>query len=1189
MMWSADTDVGPPAVAQSHSLRDLEQHLSDLKKENFNLKLRIYFLEERVQNQTPELDQDLSKINIELNVQLQSLKKDLEEKEQLLQEALSTAELLSNQSAEEQQRRDEATNQIQKSLEARIQQLQQELHEQQQSESSQQRLQKQALDQKDRVISELTAHKVSLEQKVQELSSALRNTPLSEQNDGVCEKTTERCLTELHRAQNQVHTLQTKIRISEDRNKLLQNRLGEMERELRDVREEAQNQERNLQHLQDSLLCKDQEVSDLHRVMEEQNRALCSLKEAAIRQFSSSPACGVSELQMLLQQKNAVDRELHELKTQLHKTGFSSLSQIRKSLLELKTQNQDLKQQLSQQQEQGAETAEESDQWEGWDSQLTFDQTQGDARTEDTVKVQDSPLHRGGAVDQGYETCERSETEAERDTSSPEFDDLELCVSLDHSSHWWTPQNLDPKPGQDRDLGLHPDSATNKQIQELQRLVHHLKSELNHSRNQVHRLQTESKAESELEPDLADLLSRVKSLENQFKTDSKSERQADTQSGFLGLVHLQARELSRLRQVLRESRGLVQILVQVQTEQLKGLEALLVSREPDYDLGQRLRKELKESHELLLRLSQKISLKDLPEEPDDKTELLAMRLSKELQQKDLLIESLRSKLRSNTPTDSTDQSDRMSYVSDGQLSNQDEDLGSESNSELQLDQSRSSDQTSGQSERSGVYNGQSDQSGVYNSQSERRGVYYSQSEVSGTYSSQLKQSGASRDQSASFYSHAAPTDPRSVFSSVPPSVTSSHSFPMMHCSPGHAPSGGAALRPLQPRPIVALSQPGFTSSSLDSGLRPGLWDTPLSRPITDQRSPATSSLHSLSDALPGAELLAEHLSEVRSLRRRLEESIHTNERLRAHLETRLDPPTAAAPTNIYIQGTDSTETRVLRETSASLKERLQDSLLEAERLREALLLVQTRLKEAELQGQRWAELSRSSQSEASAQRQEVETLRQEQEQNLEVIHRLELEVRALQRQLRSQSERSMGENRARRKLQFQDCSSDREPSANPDMDQDQDLNSETGLNQDLLQLQKILQDSVDLLQSVDQTLKTRTKPGLSRDCERLRVLLQEAQCLNFRTRKEADRIEPENRQEPQMSQVQLLNSEVLLLRQKLSERDQTLRETTEKIQETNRTNQALEQLVLSQLSRTKDVLKKAKTNLQMSRAEVVVS
>uniref|UniRef100_A0ACB8F2G3 Uncharacterized protein n=1 Tax=Sphaerodactylus townsendi TaxID=933632 RepID=A0ACB8F2G3_9SAUR len=37
------------STVQTQTLRNLEKHLNDLKKENFSLKLRIYFLEERMQ------------------------------------------------------------------------------------------------------------------------------------------------------------------------------------------------------------------------------------------------------------------------------------------------------------------------------------------------------------------------------------------------------------------------------------------------------------------------------------------------------------------------------------------------------------------------------------------------------------------------------------------------------------------------------------------------------------------------------------------------------------------------------------------------------------------------------------------------------------------------------------------------------------------------------------------------------------------------------------------------------------------------------------------------------------------------------------------------------------------------------------------------------------------------------------
>ncbi|XP_051985448.1 myomegalin-like isoform X2 [Xyrauchen texanus] len=75
---------------QTHTLRQFEQHLNDLKKENFSLKLRIYFLEERIQQKFEESSDDVYRTNIELKVELESLK------QQLLEKTLSTAESQTN-------------------------------------------------------------------------------------------------------------------------------------------------------------------------------------------------------------------------------------------------------------------------------------------------------------------------------------------------------------------------------------------------------------------------------------------------------------------------------------------------------------------------------------------------------------------------------------------------------------------------------------------------------------------------------------------------------------------------------------------------------------------------------------------------------------------------------------------------------------------------------------------------------------------------------------------------------------------------------------------------------------------------------------------------------------------------------------------------------------------------------------
>jgi predicted nucleic acid-binding Zn-ribbon protein len=77
-------------------MRDQEMQLSELKKDNFGLKLRIYHLEEALRKQLGN-DSDDWRLNIDLNVQLDSLKKDLQEKSELLLKAKHAMDGLSMQ------------------------------------------------------------------------------------------------------------------------------------------------------------------------------------------------------------------------------------------------------------------------------------------------------------------------------------------------------------------------------------------------------------------------------------------------------------------------------------------------------------------------------------------------------------------------------------------------------------------------------------------------------------------------------------------------------------------------------------------------------------------------------------------------------------------------------------------------------------------------------------------------------------------------------------------------------------------------------------------------------------------------------------------------------------------------------------------------------------------------------------
>lgn len=70
-----DNSLHPMAMAtkatKGFCVKEFEEQLQGLKKENFNLKLRIYFLEERNPN-VPAGDENLYKDNIDLRVRAEN-------------------------------------------------------------------------------------------------------------------------------------------------------------------------------------------------------------------------------------------------------------------------------------------------------------------------------------------------------------------------------------------------------------------------------------------------------------------------------------------------------------------------------------------------------------------------------------------------------------------------------------------------------------------------------------------------------------------------------------------------------------------------------------------------------------------------------------------------------------------------------------------------------------------------------------------------------------------------------------------------------------------------------------------------------------------------------------------------------------------------------------------------------------
>lgn len=78
------------------------------------------------------------------------------------------------------------------------------------------------------------------------------------------------------------------------------------------------------------------------------------------------------------------------------------------------------------------------------------------------------------------------------------------------------------------------------------------------------------------------------------------------------LVQAQARELSHLRQVMREGQGMCRLLSQHFKSTTKSFEELLRGTDIDYFLGQSFREQLAQGNQLAGRLARKLNSSEFP-------------------------------------------------------------------------------------------------------------------------------------------------------------------------------------------------------------------------------------------------------------------------------------------------------------------------------------------------------------------------------------------------------------------------------------------------------------------------------------------------------------------------------------------------------------------------------------------------
>ncbi|XP_062920152.1 myomegalin isoform X9 [Mobula hypostoma] len=745
-----------------------------------------------------------------------------------------------------------------------------------------------------------------------------------------------------------------------------------------------------------------------------------------------------------------------------------------------------------------------------------------DLLTESSVE-QDNKQVQVDLQDLGYETCGRSENEAEREeASSPEYGEVDLQEHLYPSSMKKMTQRhftqgkphfsashpvfslpLSIKSCLRRELTFENDGKPDE-IATLHQHINDLKAQLIKSDKVIRSLQSRIRSFSmtsdyasslekaqaqgdvfealqldELEDDedtwqsdggdqyppmtqsnmeIKKLIHRVTTLESQLK-HAKMENTSDKIASWSGkyncLIQIQARELSHLRQKMREGRGVCHILKQHLGDTTKSFEELLRANDIDYYMGQSFRDQLAQGSQLAERITHKLAGR-VPLDSKSDQELFIARLNKELEQKNELIESLSCKLqnRADTPSNShipsdSEQSDRASFTSDGQESTNDDldtyryevDLSSEyshddqQSTELEAhavadDQNHSEhpSQHSSLASASSCENQPKDSASISPSQQPCDTVKSQKGLYSSSVPSSLNACQASYCADFPSQFGSMPFGPAyltpSTFSlaevqqelhmlqrQLGENMTFSGSSPDMS---SRAQQGGSSSQSQNALRRQLSGANNLQTLIASNGASTALWgatDQPVRMNTLGDVSSGSSGYQSGTN-MAGAELLEEHFREIRVMRQRLEESIHTNDQLREQLEMRL--ATAAkqntvAPTNIYIQGLEimtqlSDENRTLRDEIQTLQGRLtqvsKEQVKEVEQMKGTLLTTRARYKLLETELHHWKEENKRLQTEVRVSQQKAQQLREEQQYSQTKNNRLLQEMTTLQQQLK---------------------------------------------------------------------------------------------------------------------------------------------------------------------------------------------
>ncbi|XP_033093530.1 CDK5 regulatory subunit-associated protein 2 isoform X2 [Trachypithecus francoisi] len=357
---------------RARNMKDFENQITELKKENFNLKLRIYFLEERMQQEFHGPTEHIYKTNIELKVEVESLKRELQERERLLVKASKAVESLAEAGGSEiQQVKEDARKKVQQVedlltkrillLEKDVKAAQAELEKafagtetekalRLSLESKLSEMKKMhkgdlamalVLDEKDRLIEELKLSLKSKEALIQCLKEEKSQMASPDENvssgelRGLCAAPREEKERETEAAQME-HQERNSF---EERIQALEEDLREKEREIATEKKNSLKRDKAIQGLTMALKSKEKKVEELNSEIEKLSAAFAKAREA-LQKAQTQEFQGSEDCEAALSGKEAL---LTELRSQ-NLTKSAENHRLRRSIKKITQELSDLQQ-----------------------------------------------------------------------------------------------------------------------------------------------------------------------------------------------------------------------------------------------------------------------------------------------------------------------------------------------------------------------------------------------------------------------------------------------------------------------------------------------------------------------------------------------------------------------------------------------------------------------------------------------------------------------------------------------------------------------------------------------------------------------------------------------------------------------------------------------------------------------------